>query len=133
MATDKDWEYNEEYDLEMRAYTGYIRSGTQLIGTTELRELPDEKCLEDHYRWHSLSDFYVYPEHRGQGAGEYMLEKLIDFAKRKNVALLKKLDQIKPGTDADVLETILLSHGFQQLDENTLYFTPDNSRIEKLK
>ena len=116
------WKYEESFNKKI--YQGLLYSEHQLIGNSELRLVLEEECPSPHYLWYFLSDFFIHSEHKRQGFGKIMLEKLLDFAKKNEIAILKNFAHAHFSHFQEIKD-FLLSHGFNALNENVVYYTHD--------
>jgi GNAT superfamily N-acetyltransferase len=125
------WTYSGTNYMEI--YAGFLETNHKRIGNLELRlignDSPDN--LDSYYIWYSLSDFFIDPNFRKKGFGKIMLERATNFAREKEIAIVKR---IKASPEAlHVLEDFahfLESNGFQRFDDKTFYYTYDGEKVE---
>ncbi len=137
----KGYRYDEEYNR--KCYFGRLYFENRLIGGTRLWIIEkEEECPEAHYTWYNLEDFFIEPALRGNGAGEFMYNKLIEFTQIEGNAILYHhkpilTSRIMPN---ETLVGFLLKRGegrcfkFHDVTPKGVYrfyFTPDGRDIEE--
>jgi GNAT superfamily N-acetyltransferase len=116
---DKSYSFFEEVDPNHRWYEPTLVQDCIEVGKASLclykMDIPELDCPS-----FSLDNIYVKPGHRGNKLGSFLLDNVIDFA-RKEESAIKICIAPHGGLDLAQLTNFYLRHGFYLTGENALW------------
>jgi len=121
--------YDEERGKQY-SYRGTLTSNGELAGTCCVRLSPLYHYINGNHVWLTIDDLFVFPKFQGNGCERLMIEKMLEFAKRNQLGILKNHRSNHPTEYSSKLIKLLLEMGFKKHDDKYLYHTFDGGQVQ---
>ena len=120
----------KEYYIPNMIYECMLCSQNRSAGTASL-SLSDKHLLnhlgylipDSEYQLFYFNRIFVPTQFRGHGLGSFLLEKVIDFARREKKAIINEINPYGE-MDLEELTDFFVRHGFKVLKEGVVYWSP---------